>query len=147
MTIYQGTRTVGQGREKRRLLFFCVQAAVIILRFSKRNLFIIGMTQIDKADNTILRCDFSAYDLRRVNTKMQLDAYALPKQDDILFSLQGCSVFTVMDMKKAFFQEPIKDEDRWKTSFITQHCGHEGMLPITDKKFRTALWLRLREDV
>ena len=41
-------------------------------------------------------------DLRRANTKLQLDAYPLPRQDDILQKLHGCQNFSSFDMTKSF---------------------------------------------
>lgn len=66
-------------------------------------------------------------DLRRINTKLIKDAYPLPRQDDILTSLHGSSVFSVMDVTKGFFQQEIEPEDRWKTAFVTPHRGHEQL--------------------
>jgi hypothetical protein len=42
-------------------------------------------------------------DLRRVNTKLQMDAYPLPWQDDILQEIYGCQIFSSLDMTKSFF--------------------------------------------
>jgi hypothetical protein len=64
-------------------------------------------------------------DLRRVNTKMYIDAYPLPKQDDILTAMGGSIVFSILDMTKSFFQQGIRPDDRWKTAFVTPHRGHE----------------------
>lgn len=70
-------------------------------------------------------------DLRRVNTKLYSDAYPLPKQDDIFDALGGSTVFSVLDMVKGFFQQKIAPEDRWKTSFVTPHRGHEQLTVST----------------
>ncbi|KAJ8122730.1 hypothetical protein ONZ43_g1146 [Nemania bipapillata] len=70
-------------------------------------------------------------DLRKVNTKMIGDAYPLPRQDDILGALHGSAVFTVIDVMKGFFQQPIPPEDRWKTAFVTPHRGHEQFTVAT----------------
>jgi hypothetical protein len=48
----------------------------------------------------ILRC---VVDLRRVNTKMYIDAYLLLKQDDILTAMGGLTVFSILDIIKSFF--------------------------------------------
>jgi hypothetical protein len=66
-------------------------------------------------------------DLRRVNTKLQLDAYPLPRQDDILQKMHGCQIFSSLDMTKSFFQQRIRPEDRWKTAFVTTHRGQEQL--------------------
>ncbi|KID93902.1 Ribonuclease H-like protein, partial [Metarhizium majus ARSEF 297] len=70
-------------------------------------------------------------DMRRVNTKLVTDAYPLPRQDDILSSLQGSTVFSALDLTKGFFQQPIAESDRWKTSFVTPHRGHERLTVST----------------
>lgn len=70
-------------------------------------------------------------DLRKVNTKLILHGYPLPRQDDILGSFGGCQVFTIMDILKGFFQQPIAAHDRWKTTFVTPHRGLERMAVAT----------------
>ena len=66
-------------------------------------------------------------DLRRVNTKLRLDAYPLPKQDTILSALGGSVAFSSLDMTKSFFQQKVAPEDRWKLAIVTAHRGHEQM--------------------
>ena len=70
-------------------------------------------------------------DLRRVNTKINMDAYPLPKQDTILTAMTGSTVFSILDITKGFFQQKIREEDRWKTAFVTQHRGHEQLTVST----------------
>ena len=66
-------------------------------------------------------------DLRRVNTKLRLDAYPLPKQDTILSALGGSVAFSSLDMTKSFFQQKVAPEDKWKLAIVTAHRGHEQM--------------------
>jgi hypothetical protein len=42
-------------------------------------------------------------DLRRVNTKIYIDAYLLLKQDDILIVIGGSTIFSILDIIKSFF--------------------------------------------
>ena len=93
-------------------------------------------------------------DLRKVNTKLYLDAYPLPKQDQILRALGGSTIFSSMDIIKEFFQQPICKTDRWKTAFVMPHRGHEqltvSMMGLTNSPgffqhrmetiFRVYLW-------
>lgn len=51
-------------------------------------------------------------DLRRVNIKMFLNAYPLPRQDTILQALSGSVIFGSVDMVRSFFQQPIAPKDR-----------------------------------
>jgi hypothetical protein len=64
--------------------------------------------------------------LRRLNTKLELNAYPLPKQDDISSALRGSTVFTSLDLTKSFFQQKIPPEYRWKVTLVTAHRG-EGL--------------------
>ena len=66
-------------------------------------------------------------DLRQVNTKLFLDGYPLPRQEDIFDAMGGATVFSVLDMVKSFFQQKIATKDRWKTAFVTPHRGHEQL--------------------
>jgi hypothetical protein len=70
-------------------------------------------------------------DLRRVNSKLYVDAYPLPKQDDILTAMHGSEVFSVLDMTKSFFQQKICPGDRWKTAFVSPHRGQEQLTVST----------------
>jgi hypothetical protein len=56
---------------------------------------------------------------------MIVDAYPLPKQDQVLLTMGGAVVFSSLDIVKSFFQQPITPEDQWKTAFVTPHRGHE----------------------
>jgi hypothetical protein len=42
--------------------------------------------------------------------------------DDLLDQVQGCKVFTVIDLKSAYSHLRIRDGDEWKTAFRT-HLG------------------------
>jgi hypothetical protein len=70
-------------------------------------------------------------DLRRVNTKVNIDAYPLPKQDTILSAMNGAVAFSILDITKSFFQQKICPRDRWKTAFVTPHRGHEQLTVST----------------
>ncbi|KAL2060380.1 hypothetical protein VTL71DRAFT_9775 [Oculimacula yallundae] len=93
-------------------------------------------------------------DLRKVNTKLQLNAYPLPKADDVLSAIGGATIFSSVDMTKSFFQQPLAPEDQWKTALVTAHRGHEMLTVATmglattpsffqarmEKLFRNYLW-------
>ena len=46
--------------------------------------------------------------------------YPLPLIRDVLDGLRGSTMFSKVDLQKAFHQLPIKLEDQQKTAFITQ---------------------------
>lgn len=70
-------------------------------------------------------------DMRRFNTKLQLNAYPLPRQETILGALGGSEVFSSLDLTKGFFQQPIAPEDRWKMTLTTAHRGLEQLTVAT----------------
>jgi Reverse transcriptase (RNA-dependent DNA polymerase) len=70
-------------------------------------------------------------DLRKLNLKLLPDAYPLPRQDDVLSAVGGAMIFSSMDIQKGFFQQRIRDEDKWKTTFVTAHRGQERLTVST----------------
>ena len=58
-------------------------------------------------------------DYRGLNAITKKNRYPLPLIDDLLDRVQGCKVFTVLDLKNAFNLIRIKEGDEWKTAFRT----------------------------
>ncbi|XP_031781374.1 uncharacterized protein LOC103316974 [Nasonia vitripennis] len=57
-------------------------------------------------------------DYRQLNSLTVPDRYPLPVIEDLLLELQG-DTFSVIDLKKAFYQVPIAPEDAHKTAITT----------------------------
>jgi hypothetical protein len=70
-------------------------------------------------------------DLRRVNAKAMKNAYPLPRQDTVLEALGGAIIFSCIDLVKSFFQQGLKPDDKWKTTFVTPHRGLERLTVAT----------------
>ena len=66
-------------------------------------------------------------DLRRVNQAVVTDGYPIPHMDDVLHSLQGSSVYTVLDLKDAYHQVELHPDSRNLTAFLT----HAGLFRMT----------------
>ena len=58
-------------------------------------------------------------DYRGLNAITKKNRYPLPLIDDLLDRVQGCKVFSVLDLKNAFNLIRIKEGDEWKTAFRT----------------------------
>lgn len=58
-------------------------------------------------------------DYRAVNAITVKNRYPLPRIDDLLDQLNGASVFTGLDLAAGYWQIPVKEEDKYKTSFRT----------------------------
>ena len=58
-------------------------------------------------------------DYRRLNAKSEPDRYPIPHIHDFTSSLAGCSIFSKIDLVKAFHQIPMHPDDVPKTAVIT----------------------------
>ncbi|XP_058801440.1 uncharacterized protein LOC131670096 [Phymastichus coffea] len=58
-------------------------------------------------------------DYRRLNAITEPDRYPLPVIEHLLHGCHGGKVFTVVDLKRAFYQVPMAEEDICKTAVIT----------------------------
>ena len=71
-----------------------------------------------KKDGTMRFC----IDFRRLNATTIPDTYPLPRIDDCIDSLSHAKVFSMLDELWGYWQIPIADKDRDKTTF-TSHVG------------------------
>ena len=58
-------------------------------------------------------------DYRRLNTSTLPDRYPIPVIEDLLHQCYGTSVFSTVDLEKAFYQVPMAEEDICKTAITT----------------------------
>jgi hypothetical protein len=72
---------------------------------------------VPKKDGTRRFCT----DFRGLNAVTKSDVFPLPRIDNIMDKLGNCQYFTSIDLKHAFWQIPMKESDKEKTSFI---CGN-----------------------
>ena len=72
---------------------------------------------IRKRDGTVRWC----IDYRGLNNVSAKDVFPLPLVDDCLDTLAGSEWFSKLDANSAYWQVPIREEDRKKTAFITKY--------------------------
>ncbi|XP_065076257.1 uncharacterized protein K02A2.6-like [Ochlerotatus camptorhynchus] len=72
----------------------------------------------NKANGQIRLC----VDLRRVNQAVIRDRHTMPVIDDVLTKIGKGNVWSVLDVKDAFFQLELEEESRDATVFITHRC-------------------------
>jgi hypothetical protein len=58
-------------------------------------------------------------DFRRLNLVTEADKYPLPNMLDFADRLTGCKVFSKIDLRKGYWQIPVRPEDVQKTAVIT----------------------------
>ena len=59
--------------------------------------------------------------LCRLNAVTHMDAYPMPRIDDLIDRLGGARFITTLDLAKGYWQVPVRREDRPKTAFATAH--------------------------
>ena len=59
-------------------------------------------------------------DFRRLNDVTKTDSFPLPIMQDALDGLGKSKVFSIIDLRSAFLQLPLKPEDKEKTAFTTK---------------------------
>ena len=71
------------------------------------------VVMVKKKDGTLRFC----IDFRKLNAVTIKDAHPLPRIDDTLETLKGAKYFSTLDLKSGYWQVPIKEEHRLKTTF------------------------------
>ncbi len=70
---------------------------------------------VPKKDGTWRPCG----NFRRLNLVTEADVYPLPNMLDFSDRISGCTVFSKTDLRKGYWQVPVRPEDRQKTAVIT----------------------------
>ena len=86
-------------------------------------------------------------DYRRLNAISLLEAYPIPPIHTLLDNLHGSRVFSVIDLKSAYHNVPIRAADRHKTAFITKSGCYEFNYMPFGLKSAPATFMRFIHEV
>ena len=70
---------------------------------------------VKKKDNSLRLC----VDYRKLNGLTPMDAYPMPRIDDLIDKLGKAKYITTLDLTRGYWQVPLKPEARSKTAFVT----------------------------
>ena len=70
---------------------------------------------VKKKDGSLRLC----VDFRKLNQESQMDAYPMPRVDDIIDRLGKAKYFSTLDLTKGYWQVPVAAGDRVKIAFST----------------------------
>jgi len=73
-----------------------------------------GIVMAPKKDGDSRFC----VDYRPLNELTKKDVYPLPRIDDCLSALGGCTYYSIFDLASGYWQIPIREEDKEKTAFL-----------------------------
>ena len=79
---------------------------------------------VQKPDGSVRPCG----DYRLLNSVTKKDRYALPHLRDFQASLAGCTVFSTVDLTKAYYQVPVAEDSIAKTAVITPFGSWEFLV-------------------
>ena len=72
-----------------------------------------SMVLVKKKDRSLRIC----IDYRRLNSVSQVDAYPIPRVDELLDRLGKANFISTMDLTRGYWQVPVAEQDRHKTAF------------------------------
>ena len=72
---------------------------------------------VKKKDSTLRMC----VDYRRLNAVSQMDAYPMPRVDELIDRLGDAKFITTLDLSRGYWQVPVSPKDQAKTAFTTPY--------------------------
>ena len=79
---------------------------------------------VKKKDNTTRFC----VDYRRLNKKTQVDAYPMPRIEDLVYQLGQAKVLTTLDLARGYWQVKVKESAKERTAFTTPYGLYQSRL-------------------
>ena len=86
-------------------------------------------------------------DYRKLKNISKTDAHALPRQEDVIDSLQGANIFSTLDLARGFHQQTLHPDSMPKTAFATRRGLWEWTRLPFDLKNGPAAFQRLMQAI
>ena len=67
-------------------------------------------------------------DYRKLNDLTIKNVYPLPRIDELIQKWKGCVYFSALDIKSGYYNVRMKEDDIWKTAFITNRGLFESLV-------------------
>ena len=108
------------------------------------------IVMVKKKDGTLRMC----VDYRRLNTVSQMDAYPMPRIDELIDRLGDALFITTLDLSRGYWQVPVRQQDQHKTAFTTPYglfssgSCHLAVRPASCNRCKMSLtWRRWSSQV
>ena len=75
------------------------------------------IVMVKKKDGSLRMC----VDYRRLNAVSHIDAYPMPRIDDLIDGLGNARFISTLDLTRGYWQLPVAEKDRHKTAFTTPY--------------------------
>ncbi|CAN2390102.1 K02A2.6-like [Pristimantis euphronides] len=98
---------------------------------------------VPKKDRTTRFC----VDYRKLNAITVLDAYPMPRIDELLDRLASAQYITILDLSRGYWQIPMSQEARERSAFITPFGLYESLVMPFGMKNAPATFQRLVDQL
>ena len=88
---------------------------MVIQKVNKPTDWVHNIVIVEKKDGSLIIC----LELRELNKAIKRENFQIPTVKDVTCRLSGKKVFTVIDLKDAFWQVPLSEESASLTTFNT----------------------------
>ena len=91
--------------------------------------------------------EFESLSLRYVNSGTIDDAYPIPNCDELLYDVTNANFITSLDCTSGYWQIPVRQNDIYKTAFVTNNGHYEWLVMPFGLKTAGNTFQRVMDDI